>query len=255
MNKYAKWYNTIISNRKIYEVSCDIYSEKHHIIPRSLGGNDNIENLVKLTSREHFICHYLLTKIYKIGSCEWYKMQLAFNFMNATSRTQTSRYMNSRLYASNRENFAKTMSVLQSGTRNSQSGKIWITNYNLKKSQSVRIEDLYCWESIGWIRGRKLNFNLVNIKKEKIQKKKEIKVNKRELHQKLAIDLYDKYRKSDSISLRDFVRKGNYNHSHVSLTRLFKLHIPEYAQLAKQGRNYSHNNGGPGETRTHVDGD
>lgn len=40
------------------------YSENHHIIPRSMGGTNSKDNLVRLTGREHFIAHLLLHKIY-----------------------------------------------------------------------------------------------------------------------------------------------------------------------------------------------
>jgi hypothetical protein len=40
------------------------YVEKHHVIPRCLGGSDDKTNLVELTAREHFIVHKLLCKIY-----------------------------------------------------------------------------------------------------------------------------------------------------------------------------------------------
>jgi len=40
------------------------YKEKHHIIPRCIGGTDNASNLVELTAREHFIAHKLLCEIY-----------------------------------------------------------------------------------------------------------------------------------------------------------------------------------------------
>ena len=36
------------------------YSELHHILPKCLGGNDNKNNLIKLTAREHFIIHKIL---------------------------------------------------------------------------------------------------------------------------------------------------------------------------------------------------
>ena len=39
------------------------YTEKHHIIPKSIGGTDTPDNLVTLTAREHFIAHRLLAKI------------------------------------------------------------------------------------------------------------------------------------------------------------------------------------------------
>jgi len=40
------------------------YYEKHHILPRCLGGDNKMDNLVLLTAKEHFICHKLLTKLY-----------------------------------------------------------------------------------------------------------------------------------------------------------------------------------------------
>ena len=61
-NKYTKWYNAIIAKAQI-RVNQNGYFEKHHIIPRSLGGTDDPSNLVKLTAKEHFICHLLLTKM------------------------------------------------------------------------------------------------------------------------------------------------------------------------------------------------
>ena len=59
-NKYTRVYYSIIDRAKTRSISS--YTEKHHIIPRSLGGTDAKENLVPLTAREHFICHLLLTK-------------------------------------------------------------------------------------------------------------------------------------------------------------------------------------------------
>ena len=74
-NKYTKWYNRIITvaqNRTI-----DGYVERHHIIPKSLGGNNSKNNIVRLTAREHFICHLLLIRmlsapdVYKMVSAVW----------------------------------------------------------------------------------------------------------------------------------------------------------------------------------------
>jgi len=38
-------------------------AEKHHVIPRCLGGPDEARNVVALTPREHFVAHQLLVKI------------------------------------------------------------------------------------------------------------------------------------------------------------------------------------------------
>lgn len=62
-NKYTRWYYNIITNAQLRILPVDIYIEKHHILPRSLGGTNIDNNLVKLTAREHFICHLLLTKM------------------------------------------------------------------------------------------------------------------------------------------------------------------------------------------------
>lgn len=52
-----------------------IYYENHHIIPKSLCKNklwvDFNTNKVLLTSKEHFICHLLLTKIYPSAETLW----------------------------------------------------------------------------------------------------------------------------------------------------------------------------------------
>lgn len=64
-NKYARWYFQIVEKARN---QCRIkakgdYFEKHHIIPKSLGGSNAPDNLVLLTFKEHFICHRLLCKM------------------------------------------------------------------------------------------------------------------------------------------------------------------------------------------------
>lgn len=39
------------------------YAERHHIVPKSAGGTNTVENLVWLTAREHFLAHWLLFRI------------------------------------------------------------------------------------------------------------------------------------------------------------------------------------------------
>ena len=59
-NKYYFIYYSIIGQAESRNISG--YIEKHHIIPKSLGGTNDSSNIVKLTAKEHFICHRLLTK-------------------------------------------------------------------------------------------------------------------------------------------------------------------------------------------------
>ena len=60
-NKYSKIYFSITFNAK--QRITEGYTELHHIIPQSMGGSNDKENLVELTAREHFICHWLLVKM------------------------------------------------------------------------------------------------------------------------------------------------------------------------------------------------
>lgn len=66
MNHF-KQYQSLINKAKNRTFEDDIYVEKHHIIPKSLGGSNSKDNIVLLTAREHFIAHLLLAKIYGGG--------------------------------------------------------------------------------------------------------------------------------------------------------------------------------------------
>lgn len=60
---YKEEYDKLISYAKRQKrVKGKEYYEIHHIIPRSLGGSNNKDNLVLLTPEEHFKAHYLLWK-------------------------------------------------------------------------------------------------------------------------------------------------------------------------------------------------
>lgn len=59
---YQKIYDTLV--RRGQNRILEGYSEKHHIVPRCLGGTDEASNLVSLTPEEHYLCHLLLVKIH-----------------------------------------------------------------------------------------------------------------------------------------------------------------------------------------------
>jgi hypothetical protein len=74
MSKYQIWYDAIILKARD-RVIPTCYTEVHHILPRSLGGGDHTDNLVRLTYREHFVVHWLLTRICSGGDLR--RMQYA----------------------------------------------------------------------------------------------------------------------------------------------------------------------------------
>ena len=113
INKYSKLYYKITSNAK--QRTTDGYTELHHIIPQSIGGSNDKENLVELTAREHFICHWLLIKMTE--GKDRSKMLYALNGMKAENRYQ-QRYhtkITARVYEKYRIEHAKNHSETMKG--------------------------------------------------------------------------------------------------------------------------------------------
>lgn len=90
-NKYTSIYYSIILRAQSRVLNNGVYFEKHHIIPKSLGGNNRKENLVKLTAREHFIVHWLLPKMVVNKQHKW-KMLNAFHCMCYRNNDINKRY-------------------------------------------------------------------------------------------------------------------------------------------------------------------
>lgn len=122
-SKYTNWYNSIIFRAKNRVLSDNIYTEKHHIIPKSLGGNNTKDNLAKLTAREHFICHWLLTKMVS-GKKEKYQMWNAFSCMLYRKNPAQVRYkVSSYIFEIIKITGAKLKKERMAGTNNPMYGK------------------------------------------------------------------------------------------------------------------------------------
>lgn len=59
---YHKHYNLLIEKSK--QRILEGYVERHHVIPKCMGGSDDLDNIVQLTPEEHFVAHQLLVKMY-----------------------------------------------------------------------------------------------------------------------------------------------------------------------------------------------
>lgn len=133
MNKYKKWYQQITQNGKTSRKPGD---ERHHILPRSLGGSDEVSNIAFITAREHFICHWLLTKIYPTGEEHW-KMINAFRMMRAENPRQ-QRYttkITARVYENLKKEYSKIQSQRVSGENNPMHGNKFFRSEEGKKRQ------------------------------------------------------------------------------------------------------------------------
>ena len=59
-DKYLIWYEDLVTKAKDRPL-LDGYVERHHVVPVSLGGGDEPENIITLTAREHYFAHVLLS--------------------------------------------------------------------------------------------------------------------------------------------------------------------------------------------------
>ena len=92
---YKRIYNQLIERAKTRTL--EGYKEKHHIIPKCLGGNNSKENLVELTAREHFLCHLLLIEIYPRNIELIYAVSMMSHIKNR-KEFQYGVFISSRLY-------------------------------------------------------------------------------------------------------------------------------------------------------------
>lgn len=120
-SKYTRWYYAIIEKRRVDE--SHVQSEVHHIIPRSLGGSDEPNNLVRLSYHDHAWCHWLLTKM--TSGNDLAKMRYAFNMMNVGGE-HMGRVLDSKIvraYTKNREELIKLHSEFMRGREPWNKGK------------------------------------------------------------------------------------------------------------------------------------
>lgn len=90
---YKAKYKRFIEQRKNRQINGVV--EIHHILPRCLGGTDNLDNLISLTPREHYIAHVFLHKIYP-NNAKITKALSAMKIGNGTSKY--NRQLNSKEY-------------------------------------------------------------------------------------------------------------------------------------------------------------
>lgn len=217
---YIKQYNKLIErarNRKL-----ESYTERHHIVPKSIGGEDTKENLVNLTAREHFIAHILLVKIYPKS----YAMIKAVMMMTAGHTEHRS--MN-RVYGWLKTKHSEEMSRIQTGSSNSQYGKMWISNIEERISKRIQKDEEI---PFGWIKGR--NKWYILDKKEK--KRNELFIKKVEFNN-YFINLFETFKKGDFYSVNDFCNKIDIKYTSMTVKNNWKKLCPEYKAI--EGKNFT----------------
>lgn len=217
---YLKIYNELIDFRK--ENVPDGYTENHHIVPKSLGGDDSIENKVLLTGREHYVAHSLLAKIHK-GTKNYYPMINAVWMMQMRCEERgISKIKSSRMYEWVREEHAKQVSkkakIWSKGKNNSQYGTMWICNLKLKENKKIKTGEEI---PTGWIQGRSSW-----IKNDKAAKKKRKKICDDKKNKEFYLKLYN-IMINERLTLQETSEKY-YDRSYVWLHKNFLKYIDGY---------------------------
>jgi hypothetical protein len=127
VNKYRRWYKQLIARARTRQL--DDYSERHHVLPRSMGGGNESANLVRLTYREHFLAHWLLTKF--TSGNDHTKMCYALFRMTASLRYRT---ITSRQYAIAKKIFGRKLSVIHKGNQ-------YALGYKLTSAHKKKLHD------------------------------------------------------------------------------------------------------------------
>lgn len=215
---YKKIYRNLIDKRrKCIPIG---YAEKHHIVPRSLGGTDDDDNLVLLTAREHFIAHLLLVKIHE-NTQNYHKMLKAFFMMLVCESGNQQRYNTSRKFEVMRKEYAIAKSIEQTGIGNSQYGTCWITHELFGKRKIKReLIDEYIFQ--GWYCGATFKY----VKPKKAKEEKYIK--RKEKRKIMYPDLDTWYKIYSEKGFDKFVEQTGYKYSQANLVTLFSKYVDSF---------------------------
>lgn len=125
---YEIIYESIISSRKENKPTGVV--ERHHIVPRCLGGDDSTENVIAVTPREHYVCHYLLAKMH--GGSLW-----AAYYLMSHPKTNSGReiFVTSKMYETARKNYISYLKT-KTGEKNPNFGNVYSKQAREKISRS-----------------------------------------------------------------------------------------------------------------------
>lgn len=109
---YTLHYERLIERARIRIL--DSYTETHHIIPRCIGGTNDLENLVELTPEEHFLAHQLLVKMHPLLP----ELVMAVRYM-CYGNIKNGERTNNKMFGWLRRKHAETMREINTGRKQS----------------------------------------------------------------------------------------------------------------------------------------
>jgi hypothetical protein len=137
---YKKHYDLLIERAKTRQLTG--YVERHHIVPRCVGGTDEKSNLVELTPEEHYVAHQLLVKMYPENDSLVY----AANKMTVSSKTVKR---NNKRYGWLKRRY-QSVCKKRVGKKNASYGRSWYHDPVTLENGKFLLEDI----PAGWVKGR-----------------------------------------------------------------------------------------------------
>jgi hypothetical protein len=158
---YQRIYNQLIERSQ--NRTLEGYKEKHHILPKCLGGSNDKENLVELTAREHFLCHMLLCEIYPKEN----KLKQALWLMSIGKQrynTLGSYKINSRIYERLKLEFQKTLfnNSNMLGKKHTQETKIKMSKSQTGKTRTDETRNKMSESALGKVKTQEHRINISN---------------------------------------------------------------------------------------------
>ena len=225
---YTNIYNSLIEKGKSLNHVSGVYYEKHHIVPKCIGGNNTKENLVNLTPEEHYIAHQLLAKIYPDN-----KHIICAAVMMCVGRP------NNKLYGWLRRRHGQTQSERMT-TSSHMLGKNWISNENetVLIDRDVAISKVEAGEYIfGKTAKRDKCGHLVKEHCISCKSKKRNAYDlKKEKAKELALKLFEEFKTSGCESIGEYAKITNTTQPRLSA--LWKKYVPEYNEKRQQGKRF-----------------
>jgi hypothetical protein len=206
------------------------FTHKHHIIPRYMGGSNDASNLVEVTVTQHAMFHFCNYQL-------WGNEEDRIAWLGLSGTSTKEEYVRELLFLAQqkaldpkvKEKRKKKLQEIghQQGEKNSQYGKMWI--YNLELRQNTRI---YKNEPIfeGWAKGRITDFDEYFRKIDEKNARKE----RRKKENKEKVELYTKYYFLYLKYGFKYIKENfNYDKTQENLVMLFKKYVPEYVPYAR----------------------
>ena len=205
---YQKIYNDLIERAKNRQI--DQYTEKHHIVPKCLGGPDNPENIALLTPEEHYLAHQLLTKLHPSNK----GLAKAAHMM--CSGRPTNKYYG---WVRRRFSEAQRQSVL--GENNPVYGTRMIFNLSLRQTKRIDKDEAL---PEGWVEGAVYDFDGYFDRLTKKEEKEKKRLEKRSKKVEELRELHEVYVEK---GFEGVLRLG-YDKSKQNLVMQFSKYLPEF---------------------------